>query len=72
MPGSPSSSWAVFGARLTAMLQRADTGVFVAFWLFGEYVSRLPEWQILTLMIFRAYQQRPLCDHPVGSPRPRR
>ncbi|EFQ33039.1 hypothetical protein CGRA01v4_13334 [Colletotrichum graminicola] len=35
MPGSPSSSWALYRARLSALLRHADTQVVVAFWLLG-------------------------------------
>ncbi|KAF5484930.1 Protein BTN1 [Colletotrichum siamense] len=35
MPGSPSSSWALYRARLSAMFRHADTQVVVAFWLLG-------------------------------------
>ncbi|KAK2043625.1 batten's disease protein Cln3 [Colletotrichum somersetense] len=35
MPGSPSSSWALYRARLSALFRHADTQVVVAFWLLG-------------------------------------
>ena len=35
MPGSPSSSWAMYAARIEAMFRRPDIKVVVAFWLFG-------------------------------------
>ncbi|RSL38088.1 Protein BTN1 [Fusarium euwallaceae] len=35
MPGSPSSSWAVYKAKIAAMLGHRDMKVIVAFWLFG-------------------------------------
>ncbi|WYZ43371.1 hypothetical protein EsH8_VI_001070 [Colletotrichum jinshuiense] len=35
MPGSSSSSWAVYRARLSALFRHADTKVVVAFWLLG-------------------------------------
>ncbi|KAG9256572.1 batten's disease protein Cln3 [Emericellopsis atlantica] len=35
MPGAPSSSWAVYTARLQSLLRHPDTKVVVAFWLFG-------------------------------------
>ncbi|KAF9878227.1 golgi integral membrane protein [Colletotrichum karsti] len=35
MPGSPSSSWALYRARLSAIFRHADTQVIVAFWLLG-------------------------------------
>ncbi|KAF6810292.1 Protein BTN1-like protein 2 [Colletotrichum plurivorum] len=35
MPGSPSSSWAMYRARLSALFRHADTQVIVAFWLLG-------------------------------------
>lgn len=36
MPGAPSSSWAVYRARVGALLRHADTKILVAFWLLGE------------------------------------
>lgn len=41
MPGSPSSSWAVYRARLSAMFRHADTQVVVAFWLLGAFALAL-------------------------------
>ncbi|KAK4445181.1 batten's disease protein Cln3 [Podospora aff. communis PSN243] len=35
MPGAPSSSWALYRARLENILKSADTSVLIAFWLFG-------------------------------------
>ncbi|KAL9603173.1 MAG: hypothetical protein Q9219_001376 [cf. Caloplaca sp. 3 TL-2023] len=35
LPGSPSSSWAMFTARLRAIFSGADVRVCTAFWLFG-------------------------------------
>ncbi|KAH7368083.1 batten's disease protein Cln3 [Plectosphaerella cucumerina] len=35
MPGSPSSSWAIYRARVSALVRHADTQVVVAFWLLG-------------------------------------
>ncbi|KAH6695690.1 batten's disease protein Cln3 [Plectosphaerella plurivora] len=35
MPGSPSSSWAIYRARVSALVRNADTQVVVAFWLLG-------------------------------------
>ncbi|KAK3396892.1 batten's disease protein Cln3 [Sordaria brevicollis] len=35
LPGAPSSSWALYRARLSNLLQSVDTAVFIAFWLFG-------------------------------------
>ncbi|KAK3493432.1 protein btn-1 [Neurospora crassa] len=35
LPGAPSSSWALYRARLSSLLQSVDTAVFIAFWLFG-------------------------------------
>ncbi|KAF9771963.1 battenin CLN3 protein [Fusarium sp. DS 682] len=35
MPRAPSSSWAVYKARVAAMMGHHDTKVIVAFWLFG-------------------------------------
>jgi len=35
MPGSPSSSLALYRARLAAICKSTDTAVFAAFWFFG-------------------------------------
>ncbi|AEO71965.1 cc449f17-e6c6-4163-b27c-b6054c0d0f31 [Thermothielavioides terrestris] len=35
LPGAPSSSWALYRARLAALLQNTEVSVVVAFWLFG-------------------------------------
>ncbi|KAI5462064.1 batten's disease protein Cln3 [Mariannaea sp. PMI_226] len=35
MPGTPSSSWAVYKARLASIFRNNDLKVVVAFWLFG-------------------------------------
>ncbi|KAJ9149474.1 Protein BTN [Pleurostoma richardsiae] len=35
MPGSPSSSWALYKARFANVFRNADSSVLVAFWLFG-------------------------------------
>lgn len=35
MPGSPSSSWAIYRARLKSIFEGADPRVCAAFWLFG-------------------------------------
>ncbi|KAL2196990.1 CLN3 protein-domain-containing protein [Corynascus similis CBS 632.67] len=35
LPGAPSSSWALYRARLAALFRNADVSVVVAFWLFG-------------------------------------
>lgn len=35
MPGSPSSSWAVYGSRVTNLVKHPSTRVVVAFWLLG-------------------------------------
>lgn len=37
MPGTPSSSWAVFAARIGASLRRPDLKIIIAFWLFGSW-----------------------------------
>lgn len=36
LPGSPSSSWGMYKARLRAVFAGANPRVCVAFWLFGE------------------------------------
>ncbi|KAL1901632.1 battenin CLN3 protein [Ceratocystis pirilliformis] len=35
LPGSPSSSWAIYRARTSTLLSSPQTSVLVAFWLFG-------------------------------------
>ncbi|AEO62098.1 hypothetical protein MYCTH_2313074 [Thermothelomyces thermophilus ATCC 42464] len=35
LPGAPSSSWALYRARLTALFRSPDVSVVAAFWLFG-------------------------------------
>ncbi|KAB5585211.1 batten's disease protein Cln3 [Coniochaeta sp. 2T2.1] len=35
LPGAPSSSWALYKARILSILRNGDTAVLVAFWLFG-------------------------------------
>ncbi|KAI1471800.1 Batten's disease protein Cln3 [Daldinia caldariorum] len=35
MPGSPSSSWALYRARIASIFRNTDTSILVAFWLFG-------------------------------------
>lgn len=42
MPGTPSSSWAVYRARLRAILSHSDLAVVVAFWLFGASSKKTP------------------------------
>jgi battenin len=39
LPGAPSSSWALYRARLASLFQNTEVSVLVAFWLFG---LRLP------------------------------
>lgn len=36
LPGSPSSSWGMYKARLRAVFAGANPRVCIAFWLFGE------------------------------------
>ena len=36
LPGAPSSSWAMYRARLKAAFDGADARVCLAFWLFGK------------------------------------
>lgn len=43
MPGSPSSSWAVYRARLTSIFRNADASVVIAFWLFGMQLIDLED-----------------------------
>ncbi|KAK4155278.1 batten's disease protein Cln3 [Chaetomidium leptoderma] len=35
LPGTPSSSWALYRTRLSSLFRGADISVIVAFWLFG-------------------------------------
>ncbi|KAK4198128.1 batten's disease protein Cln3 [Triangularia verruculosa] len=35
LPGTPSSSWRIYRARLSALLRDPNTSALVAFWLFG-------------------------------------
>lgn len=45
LPGSPSSSWAMYKSRLKAALDGADPRVCTAFWLFGTlHCSRLRQY----------------------------
>ncbi|KAM0512898.1 hypothetical protein ACHAPE_008401 [Trichoderma viride] len=37
MPGSPSSSWAIYGSRFTNLVKHPSTRVVVAFWLLGAH-----------------------------------
>jgi battenin len=36
LPGSASSSWAMYGARLAAIFAGASPRVLAAFWFFGD------------------------------------
>lgn len=36
LPGAPSSSWAMYKARIKAALDGAQARVCLAFWLFGK------------------------------------
>ncbi|ETS80949.1 Protein btn-1 [Pestalotiopsis fici W106-1] len=60
MPGSPSSSWAVYRARLTAILKSTDNAVLVAFWLFGLINN------VLYVIILSAAQDLVGSDVPKG------
>ena len=39
LPGAPSTSWAMYQARLRAAFAGADPRVCLAFWLFGALPS---------------------------------
>jgi battenin len=39
LPGAPSTSWALYRARLASVFRGADVSVIVAFWLFGASLS---------------------------------
>ncbi|KAH6640091.1 batten's disease protein Cln3 [Truncatella angustata] len=60
MPGSPSSSWAVYQARLAAIFRNADNAVLVAFWLFGLINN------VLYVIILSAAQDLVGSDVPKG------
>ncbi|KAI1453144.1 BTN1 protein [Annulohypoxylon moriforme] len=60
MPGSPSSSWAIYRARLASVFQNADTSVLVAFWLFGLINN------VLYVIILSAAQDLVGSDVPKG------
>ncbi|KAI1134301.1 Batten's disease protein Cln3 [Hypoxylon sp. FL0543] len=60
MPGSPSSSWALYRARFSSIFQNADTSVLVAFWLFGLINN------VLYVIILSAAQDLVGSDVPKG------
>ncbi|KAK9778242.1 putative Batten's disease protein Cln3 [Seiridium cardinale] len=60
MPGSPSSSWALYKARLAAIFKNADNAVLVAFWLFGLINN------VLYVIILSAAQDLVGSDVPKG------
>ncbi|KAI1078567.1 Batten's disease protein Cln3 [Whalleya microplaca] len=60
MPGSPSSSWALYRARLTAIFRNAETLVVIAFWLFGLINN------VLYVIILSAAQDLVGSDVPKG------
>ncbi|KAI2468856.1 Batten's disease protein Cln3 [Annulohypoxylon bovei var. microspora] len=60
MPGSPSSSWAIYRARFASVFQNADTSVLVAFWLFGLINN------VLYVIILSAAQDLVGSDVPKG------
>ncbi|KAI0010101.1 Batten's disease protein Cln3 [Xylariaceae sp. FL0662B] len=60
MPGSPSSSWALYRARLTAVFRSAETAVVIAFWLFGLINN------VLYVIILSAAQDLVGSDVPKG------
>ncbi|KAK6083329.1 Protein BTN1-like protein 2 [Seiridium cupressi] len=60
MPGSPSSSWAIYKARLVAIFKNADNAVLVAFWLFGLINN------VLYVIILSAAQDLVGSDVPKG------
>lgn len=41
MPGAPSSSWAVYSARLKSLVKHPNMRVIVAFWLLGAHPIKL-------------------------------
>ncbi|KAI1764848.1 Batten's disease protein Cln3 [Hypoxylon sp. FL1150] len=60
MPGSPSSSWAVYRARFASIFRNADASVLVAFWLFGLINN------VLYVIILSAAQDLVGSDVPKG------
>ncbi|KAI1397301.1 Batten's disease protein Cln3 [Hypoxylon fuscum] len=60
MPGSPSSSWALYRARFASVFRGADTSVLVAFWLFGLINN------VLYVIILSAAQDLVGSDVPKG------
>ncbi|KAI1371753.1 Batten's disease protein Cln3 [Hypoxylon crocopeplum] len=60
MPGSPSSSWALYRARFASVFQNTDTSVLVAFWLFGLINN------VLYVIILSAAQDLVGSDVPKG------
>ncbi|KAI5920898.1 BTN1 protein [Camillea tinctor] len=60
MPGSPSSSWALYKARFTSIFSNADSSVLVAFWLFGLINN------VLYVIILSAAQDLVGSDVPKG------
>ncbi|KAK8092246.1 Protein BTN [Apiospora kogelbergensis] len=60
MPGSPSSSWALYRARLSAIFRKSDTSVLIAFWLFGLINN------VLYVIILSAAQDLVGSDVPKG------
>ncbi|KAK8085974.1 Protein BTN [Apiospora phragmitis] len=60
MPGSPSSSWALYRARLAAIFRKSDTSVLIAFWLFGLINN------VLYVIILSAAQDLVGSDVPKG------
>lgn len=41
MPGSPSSSWALYSARINSLVKHPNMRVVVAFWLLGARILDL-------------------------------
>ncbi|KAI1388168.1 Batten's disease protein Cln3 [Hypoxylon trugodes] len=60
MPGSPSSSWALYETRLTSMFRNANVLVPAAFWLFGLINN------VLYVIILSAAQDLVGSDVPKG------
>ncbi|KAH9886380.1 BTN1 protein [Xylariomycetidae sp. FL2044] len=60
MPGSPSSSWALYRARLMSVFRNPETSVIVAFWLFGLINN------VLYVIILSAAQDLVGSDVPKG------
>lgn len=83
MPGSPPSSWAIYGSRLHSLVKHPNTRVVVAFWLLGAHSNPIichvnlvrHAAELTVCLVFarhRPDQQCALRNHPLRCPGPRR